>query len=125
MKPLIQRWERIIVAAGQELEPDISEAEISTFAKSASNPADIKKYLADPETYLDGLEDEDEEIGDDDDDNLEVVLTDDEEDDDTREEDEDDEFGFINNAEIEIPEDEDEKENSQEDDEEQEEEHEK
>lgn len=89
MKPLIERWERHIVAAGAGLEPDVSAEELQLFAGRVSNPEDVRGFLekwnAGDVDIEEGLEEGDND--DDDDDDIEVVISDDEDDD----EDDDDE----------------------------------
>jgi hypothetical protein len=91
MKPVVERWERYIIAAGSELEPGVSQEELDRFAQRASNPQNVRDYLekwgaeeADIEEGLGGEEEMDE-----DDDDIEVVISDDEEEED---EDEDEEM---------------------------------
>ncbi|RFU24973.1 hypothetical protein B7463_g11360, partial [Scytalidium lignicola] len=92
MKPVVERWERLIIAAGSELEPDVSEEELARFAQRASNPEDVRAYLekwgAEEVNLEEGLGEEEEEEEDDDDD-IEVVISEDEEEED---EDEDEEM---------------------------------
>src|SRR5436190_21380832 len=83
MKPLIERWERHIIAAGTHFEPGVSKEELERFAQRASNPADVREFIekwsaddADVEEALPEKEEEEEE----EDDDVEVVVSGDEED---------------------------------------------
>lgn len=97
MKPFVERWERDIIAAGQELEPEVSEEELKSFAAHASNPDDVKAFLTKPEIYFNNDNryeeiaevDYNEEV--DSEQELEIVLTDDDEEYDS-EEDGDEDF---------------------------------
>jgi hypothetical protein len=82
MKPLIERWERHIIAAGTHFEPSVSKEELERFAQRASNPADVREFIekwsADDANVEEALLEEEE---DDDDDDVEVVVSEDEEED--------------------------------------------
>lgn len=91
MRPLIERWERHIVAAGSDLEPEVSAEELQTFAGRVSNPEDVRSFLEKWNTEGVDVEEGLEEGGDDDDDDVEVVVSDDEEEDDD-DDDEDEEM---------------------------------
>jgi ribonuclease E len=91
MVPVIERWERLITAAGDKLAPEASKEELEKFISEVSNPEDVQAYLdkwADEEADIDeGLGEEDEE-----EDDVVVVVTDDEDDDD---DDDDDMADFV------------------------------
>jgi phosphopantothenoylcysteine synthetase/decarboxylase len=91
MKPLIERWERHIIAAGTHFEPGLSKAELDRFAQRASNPADVREFIekwsVDDVDVEEALPEKEEEE-DDDDDDVEVVVSGDEEEEDEEEDDE-------------------------------------
>ncbi len=89
MKPLIQRWERHIIAAGTSLEPSVSEEEIQAFAQRASNSTDARQFLEKWNAEDVNIEEELPEIVQDETDEfIEVVVSDDEIEDEEEEEDE-------------------------------------
>jgi hypothetical protein len=95
MVPVIERWERYITAAGNKLEPEVSEQELAEFMAGVSNPEDVR-------AYLDKWEDEEVDIEEkivvkveEDTGELEVVVTDDESEDEEDEEEEEDLVGFV------------------------------
>lgn len=87
MIPVIERWERYIIAAGNELEPDISQDEMDKFKADVSNPSNIRDYIEKWSANDADCEEEIKEEEIDEDDDIEVVITDDEEDDDEEDED--------------------------------------
>ncbi|KAL5324754.1 hypothetical protein ACEPPN_005870 [Leptodophora sp. 'Broadleaf-Isolate-01'] len=90
---MIERLERQIVAGGMQNLREVSEEEFDVFVAGASNPDDIREYLAKLETEKGDDEEgeeveEDEEDDEDDDDDIEVVISSDEEDENSEDEDE-------------------------------------
>lgn len=83
MVPLIEKFERQIVAGGLEVAPGATQEELEKFARDTSNPENVKEYLKkwnDPEAnLLEGLEGEEEDS--DSEDDIEVVVSEDEEED--------------------------------------------
>jgi hypothetical protein len=96
MVPVIERWERYITAAGNKLEPEVSEQELAQFMAGVSNPEDVRAYLNKWEDEEADVEEKivvkvEEDTGE-----LEVVVTDDEsEDEEDEEEEEEDLVGFV------------------------------
>jgi hypothetical protein len=83
MTPVIEKWERQIIATRDKVAPGVSEEELDSFTKNASNLADVREYLEkwgkEDADINEGLDRHGEEFNSGDDD-LEVVITDDEDD---------------------------------------------
>jgi hypothetical protein len=88
MVPVIERWERYISAAGNKLEPEATEEELSEFMAGVSNPEDVRAYLNKWEAEEVDIEEEIDVKEEEDDGELEVVVSEDEEDEEDEEEDE-------------------------------------
>ena len=95
MVPVIERWERYITAAGNKLEPEVSEQELAEFMAGVSNPEDVRAYLNKWEDEEADIEEEIEVKEEEDDDELEVVVSEDEEEDEEDEEEDEDMVGFV------------------------------